>query len=118
MQAAALSVETFTLHSTASYADDAHDDGLDALFHADGSWREPPAPLPPSLPALTDSQMHALIGRCLARLPAAVARVYSMRELEGLDVGEICAVLCISRERCSALLQRARLELLAALRRQ
>jgi RNA polymerase sigma-70 factor (ECF subfamily) len=117
MQAtAALTVEAFALPGAVRCADDDHDDGLDALFNADGTWREPPVPLP--LPVLSEDVMHTLIDRCLTRLPAAAARAWAMREFEGLDVDEICAELCISRERCSALLQRARLELLAALRRQ
>ena len=48
---------------------------------------------------------------CSGRLPANVSRVFLLRELDGLDTGEICAALDITPNNLWVMLHRARLAL-------
>jgi len=48
---------------------------------------------------------------CLARLPAATARAFYLREIQGLSTEEICTELSISESNCWVMLHRARLSL-------
>jgi RNA polymerase sigma-70 factor (ECF subfamily) len=52
---------------------------------------------------------------CVFHLPENTARVYSLREMIGLDTQEICALLQISEQNCWVILHRARLKLRACL---
>ncbi|MBV0932749.1 sigma-70 family RNA polymerase sigma factor [Marinobacterium weihaiense] len=52
---------------------------------------------------------------CVLHLPESTARVFSMRELMGLETAEICAALGISEQNCWVILHRARLKLRACL---
>lgn len=48
---------------------------------------------------------------CLASLPAATARAFYLREIQGLSTEEICTKLRISQSNCWVMLHRARLGL-------
>ena len=52
-----------------------------------------------------------MMDSCLAGLPAATARAFYLREIEGLSTEEICAELGISQSNCWVMLHRARLGL-------
>ena len=54
---------------------------------------------------------------CLESLPKATAQAFAMREVMGLDTGEICATLSISDSNCWVLLYRARMKLRECLER-
>lgn len=49
--------------------------------------------------------------RCNTRLPDQTARVFAMRELMGMDTGDICKELGISSTNCWVILYRARMNL-------
>lgn len=91
--------------------DNQDDDALDALFNADGGWREPLLPWPEPLAALSSKRFEQLLDECLAQLPPKAARVFRLRELAGLDTQEICAALDITENHCCVLMYRARLKL-------
>ena len=55
--------------------------------------------------------------RCLAELPSRQAGVFALRELEGLETGEICQVVGITPTNAWVLLHRARLGLRQCLER-
>ena len=48
---------------------------------------------------------------CIACLPESTARAFTMREVMGLPVSEICEVLRISPDNCYVMLHRARMKL-------
>ena len=84
---------------------------LDALFVADGHWRDPPAGWDDPDRALEQKQFFAALELCLERLPARTARAFLMREHLGLETDEICKELAISATNCWVMLYRARVTL-------
>lgn len=54
---------------------------------------------------------------CVYNLPEQAARVYTLRELIGVDTNEICDSLQISEQNCWTILHRARLKLRSCLER-
>jgi RNA polymerase sigma-70 factor (ECF subfamily) len=85
------------------------DENWEALFQADGHWAEP-------LPAWRDPQTEAELGElrrilneCADRLKPAMAQVFSLREVSGMETEEICKELGITPTNCWVLLHRARL---------
>lgn len=87
----------------------------DALFASDGRWREAPASWGNPEAALARSDFFQVLEGCIASLPERAARVFTMREVMGLEVSEICDVLGISPNNCFVLLHRARMKLRALL---
>lgn len=90
-------------------------DETDALFTADGHWREAPADWGDPEAALQQRQFRDVLESCLASLPENCARAFKMREMMGLEVGQICDVLGITSDNCYVMLHRARLRLRALL---
>jgi RNA polymerase sigma-70 factor (TIGR02943 family) len=86
-------------------------DETEALFSADGHWREAPAAWGDPEAALVQREFHAVLDDCIASLPRTAARVFTMRELMELEVAEICEVLDITPNNCFVLLHRARMKL-------
>jgi RNA polymerase sigma-70 factor, ECF subfamily len=87
------------------------DDALDALFHADGHWREPPQPWQHPEKALEHSQFLEALQACVDRLPAKVGRVFMMREWLERETDDICEELGITANHCGVMLYRARMQL-------
>jgi RNA polymerase sigma-70 factor (ECF subfamily) len=87
------------------------DDALDALFVADGHWREPPQPWVQPEKALEDRQFLQALQACVDRLPAKVGRVFMMREWLERDTEDICEELGITANNCGVMLYRARMQL-------
>lgn len=90
-----------------------------ARFHADGRWvghwSAPPVPWP-------DAQIHgaetrALVAGAIAELPALQRQVLTLRDGEGLDADEICALLGVTAANQRVLLHRARARVRAVLER-
>lgn len=88
-------------------------DEENAQFTPDGHWRHPPAPWGDPEAALGRREFFDMLDDCLACLPTNCARAFRMREMMGLEVGEICNVLGISADNCYVMLHRARLRLRA-----
>ena len=86
-------------------------DDCDALFAADGHWQEAPAHWGNPEAALANRDFFEILESCIACLPKHYARIFTMRELMDLDVGEICAALDISPNNCFVMLHRARMKL-------
>jgi RNA polymerase sigma-70 factor (ECF subfamily) len=94
------------------------DDALDALFLADGHWREPPQAWQEPERALEQSQFFEVLQLCVDRLPAKIGRVFMMREWLEQDISDICRELAITENNCSVMLFRARLLLRECLDRK
>lgn len=83
-------------------------------FHNDGHWREAPGHWhmenPRSL--LEENQLRLCIERTLAQLPPMQKAVFVLRDLEQMELGEICNNLDISDSNVRVLLHRARVKLM------
>ncbi len=90
---------------------------IEALFEADGHWRKDLRPARWADPeaSLEQQQFWRVFEACLDHLPERTARVFMMREVLGLDTGEICKETGISTSNCWVVLHRARLALRACL---
>jgi RNA polymerase sigma-70 factor, ECF subfamily len=85
------------------------DDALDALFAADGHWREPPPTWQQPERALEQSQFFAALQACVDKLPARLGRIFMMREWLEMETDAICAELGITASNCGVMLYRARM---------
>lgn len=61
--------------------------------------------------ALQQSEFFEVLQRCLSKLPARVADCFSLREMNGLESGEICEVLGLSPNNFWVMMHRARMSL-------
>jgi len=86
-------------------------EAVDALFAADGHWREFPAQWGNPDAALENSRFWTAFDECARRLPARTARVFMMREIMDMPTAEICKELDITATNCWVMLHRARLTL-------
>ena len=86
-------------------------EAVDALFAADGHWREFPAQWGNPAAALENSRFWVAFEECTLRLPARTARVFMMREIMDMPTEEICKELGITATNCWVMLHRARLTL-------
>ncbi len=87
------------------------DDALDALFQADGHWRDPPAAWQEPDRALEQAQFFETLQACVDRLPPRLGRIFLMREWLELETAAICAELDITPNHCGVMLHRARMSL-------
>lgn len=86
-------------------------DESETLFTADGHWQVTPTSWGNPEAALASREFFEVLEACIACLPKHTARVFTMREMMGLEVNEICDVLGISANSCYVTLHRARLKL-------
>jgi RNA polymerase sigma-70 factor (ECF subfamily) len=90
-------------------ADRTEADAVDALFAADGHWRDRPASWEKPDQAFENRQFWEVFERCATLMPARMARVFAMREVLELTTEEICKELGITATNCWVMLHRARL---------
>ncbi len=102
------------LELTASEAGSAD---LEVFFESDGHFAEPPGEWESPERALEERRFFEALEDCLQILPKNTASVFMMREVLGLETGEICKELDISPSNCWVMLYRARLSLRACLER-
>ena len=96
--------------ATVLTTDDAAD--LDeALFQADGHWREAPKDWGDPEHHLRQRQFIEVLEACVEHLPPTQGRVFMMREWLELSSDDICKQLSISSTNLWVLLHRARLRL-------
>lgn len=88
---------------------------VDALFAADGHWRDAPAKWGDPDRAFENRKFWEVFELCARMMPARMARVFAMREVLELPTEEICKELNITATNCWVLLHRARLSLRACL---
>ncbi|MDZ4744321.1 MAG: sigma-70 family RNA polymerase sigma factor [Verrucomicrobiota bacterium] len=70
--------------------------------HSPADW----APSPSQ--CLENSEFWVVIQQCVGKLPVKASQVYIMREIDGLDTSEICAVTGVSESNLWVLLHRCR----------
>lgn len=90
---------------------------MDVLFKPDGHYADTPADWGNPEETLSRQRFFDVLQECLESLPKATAQAFAMREVMGLDTGEICATLSISDSNCWVLLYRARMKLRECLER-
>lgn len=83
----------------------------EALFRADGHWREAPKEWGDPEHDLRQRQFFDVLEACVEHLPPTQGRVFMMREWLELDTAEICKELAITSTNLWVLLHRARLRL-------
>jgi RNA polymerase sigma-70 factor (ECF subfamily) len=92
-------------------------DDMDVLFKPDGHYADMPADWGNPEEALSRQRFFEILEECMESLPKATAQAFAMREVMGLDTGEICESLRISTSNCWVLLYRARMKLRECLER-
>ena len=88
---------------------------FDVLYKEDGHYASVPADWGDPEAALSQRKFFEALERCLEGLPNNTARVFMMREVLGIETGEICKELAITATNCWVLLYRARMGLRACL---
>ncbi|HYZ42220.1 MAG TPA: sigma-70 family RNA polymerase sigma factor [Stellaceae bacterium] len=81
-----------------------------ARFGSDGSWTEPPSPwemLDPER-VVAGRQLLAHVADLLESLPAAQRAVVLLRDVEGMEVEDVCQILGVSHANQRVLLHRGR----------
>jgi RNA polymerase sigma-70 factor (ECF subfamily) len=86
-------------------------EAIDALFAADGHWRDYPSDWGNPAATLENDRFWAAFELCLRRLPERTGRVFTMREVMEMPTEEICQELGITPTNCWVMLHRARLTL-------
>jgi RNA polymerase sigma-70 factor, ECF subfamily len=85
-------------------------DSDDAIFNGRGDWKTPPAKWAVNPTKLYEQKEFIdILYRCLGELPERQAKVFMMREIDGLSTDEICKALNISATNSWVILYRARL---------
>lgn len=90
-------------------------DDLDGLFRPDGHYANLPETWASPDQALTQKRFFEALEICMTALPEKSAKAFMMREVMGMETGEICKALKITSTNCWVLLYRARMALRACL---
>lgn len=93
------------------YGDESRDDLVEELFRTDGHRVNPPLDWGDPEATLSQQQFFEILQACVDRLPAALGRVFMMREWLELDIAQICKELGITATNCSVMMFRARMRL-------
>jgi RNA polymerase sigma-70 factor (ECF subfamily) len=96
---------------TQSLTDDEGDEDFDALFVADGHWREAPPDWGDPQQSLQQKQFMTVLETCLEHLPERLARIFTLREVLEFDTEEICKEMGLTSTNCFVQLYRARMRL-------
>ena len=88
---------------------------LEGLFQANGHYAEPPEAWNSPDQSLAQKKFFEALELCMMALPDKSARAFMMREVMGMETGEICKELGITSTNCWVLLYRARMALRACL---
>ena len=86
----------------------------DEFFDTHGRWKTEAAPstwnrTPEEM--LEAKEFGELLTNCISRLPAHLAAVFSLREIDGLSSREICDLLALTPSNYWVMLHRARLQM-------
>ncbi len=86
---------------------------FDILFKENDHWQKSEMPSAWGNPeqSFENKQFWLIFDICMNNMPEATSRVFSMRELLGLEVEEICKELAITTSNCWVILHRARMSL-------
>ena len=91
--------------------DEQGDEDFDALFDGTGHWQEPPGDWGDPAAVIEQRGFCEVLDLCMKALPDKVARVFTMREVLGFEIDEICKELKMSTSNCWVVLYRARMRL-------
>lgn len=80
-------------------------------YKDDGHWKEDSTEWNDPEAALTQKKFFEVLERCIEKLPKNTARVFTMREVMGMDTDEICTAVGITPNNCFVMLHRARMSL-------
>jgi len=88
------------------------EEALERLFNRRGHWAAG-APAWSALPSnqLEQKELFDILFQCIAELPPRIARIFTLREMDGLETGAICQVMQITATNCWTMLYRARVAL-------
>ena len=94
-------------------SDEIPENAYDDLFNERGFWQHDTRPAGWGDPegSFSSQQFWQIFELCLTRLPENTARIFMMREMLGLETGEICKELGVSETNCWVILHRARMGL-------
>lgn len=92
-------------------------DDVDVMFKPDGHYADTPADWGNPEESLSRQRFFAVLQECMDSLPKTTAQAFAMREVMGMDTGEICESLRITDSNCWVLLYRARMKLRECLER-
>jgi RNA polymerase sigma-70 factor, ECF subfamily len=84
------------------------DEVFESRFDLKGDWSRPPADLER---LLLSKEIGELIRGCIDGLPINQRQAFLLREVEGLETGEICKILDVSVTNFGVLMHRARARL-------
>jgi RNA polymerase sigma-70 factor (ECF subfamily) len=104
--------------STLQPPDEAAEPAVDpSRFKANGMWAAPPERWDEQTPERLALQRESMevIGRTMGEMPENQRLVVTLRDVEGLDSGEVCNILGITEANQRVLLHRGRSKLRAAL---
>ena len=90
---------------------------IEGMFNPRAHWAVGARPQEWVQPEVSCERDHfwEVFDLCVFHLPKSGAQVFTMREVMGLETGEICENLAISEKNCWVILHRARLKLRACL---
>ena len=88
---------------------------VDGRYGAEGRWTSPPRPIEMGL---VNVEIRVAFRACLAGVPAKQAMAFVLREVEGMESGEICKILDVTRTNFGVLLYRSRNRLRECLERR
>ena len=96
--------------------EEALDRNLEAYFNQDGNWKIPPRKWEDNPVAhYEQKEFLDILFKCLSVLPKRMARIFMLREMEGLPTEEICQVMQVTATNCWTILYRARTALRSCL---
>ena len=96
--------------------EEALDRNLEAFFSEDGNWKiHPPKWENNPVKHYEQKEFLDILFDCLSGIPQRIARIFMLREMEGLTTDEICKVMEISATNCWTMLYRARTALRSCL---
>lgn len=85
------------------------EDGLDGRFDAAGRWEDGLLPWADAVDArVVADKLAGRVKECLPHLPDAQRQVLTLRDIEGVDAADVCALLGVSAGNQRVLLHRAR----------
>lgn len=96
--------------SELNYVEAFSDDIDELLFSEQGHWLKDVAPALWRSPdaALESEQFFAIVDLCMHKLPAKIARVFSMKQLLECDADEVCSTLNLTKSDYWQCMSRAR----------
>lgn len=111
-------LDTFRAQAREPQMQSLHGEGEDELealdrllFDRTEHWADPPHAWGDPEASLEQQRFWVALQRCLEELPPQLAAAFHLRELAGLETGEICKELNITATNCWVMLHRARLGL-------